>query len=302
MRKVSVLIGFGLLVSLAELVLQGIRVNNSYSCSYNLDMALLILSMQTTVLTLIVLAIRLNIIGQRNAVWEVMVIMGMFVLIFTVIANFLIAYIMLLVVQAKHKGCLSAFYIVLDHMTLGIGNLCIFGGLVYILIIAYKKTRDWIRNRRARKELSNLFHVIYNPDGASLEQLLDKYQDILNTEPLGKHELAILRDYFGKRFETDQHSLPEDQIQTCAICFEAFNFGGEVIKFPVCMHQYHWGCLEVWLNQHLNCPLCKRDLRPSMIVSIRENYQNYLRVANQRQQSMNQTADLSDQHKSREHS
>ena len=130
---------------------------------------------------------------------------------------------------------------------------------------------------------------------------MDKYRDILNTEPLGDHEIAILRDYFGSRFAHDQSNAAEDTIQTCTICFEAFKIADEVIRFPQCQHQYHWPCLQNWLVQHLNCPLCKRDLRPAMIVVVREHYQTYAKLAEQKRVTANHTADLSQHQRSTDH-
>jgi Ring finger domain len=296
----SVHLASGLLLSLFELVCQSIRVSNSYSCSYNLDLSLLCLSMQSTILFSIALSIKLHLVGQRNAIWEVMVIMGMFVLIFTVIANFLVSFVMLLLVQAIDKYCLSTFYIIIDYSTLGPGIFFMIVSLIYILINSYRKTRDWIRTRRARKELANLFKIIYNPNSASLEELLDKYQNLLNTEPLGNHEVAILRDYFGEKFSSDQSAISEEKIQSCTICFDSFHLLDEVISFPICQHRYHWKCLQNWLAMQLNCPLCKRNIRPSMIICIRENYQKYLKSRREKGVSMNQTVDLSLQHKTQE--
>ena len=72
----------------------------------------------------------------------------------------------------------------------------------------------------------------------------------------------------------------------------------EVIRFPECQHQYHWGCLRNWLGQHLNCPLCKRDLRPSMMLAIREHYQAYQRLGEQTRERGTHTTDLSQHQRS----
>jgi len=50
---------------------------------------------------------------------------------------------------------------------------------------------------------------------------------------------------------------------TCSICLEEFGLN-ERLKILPCGHWYHTQCIDKWLVGHVDCPLCKRDVRQSL--------------------------------------
>ncbi|TVU08691.1 hypothetical protein EJB05_42102, partial [Eragrostis curvula] len=48
----------------------------------------------------------------------------------------------------------------------------------------------------------------------------------------------------------------------CAVCLEALR-GGEVVRrLPACAHAFHVGCIDMWLDSHATCPVCRCHLLP----------------------------------------
>ena len=45
----------------------------------------------------------------------------------------------------------------------------------------------------------------------------------------------------------------------CDICCELFEQGDTIRTLP-CLHQYHCGCIDPWLNQHQTCPECRHNI------------------------------------------
>jgi len=45
----------------------------------------------------------------------------------------------------------------------------------------------------------------------------------------------------------------------CSVCLEDFE-PETVCRQLYCEHIYHGNCIEAWLNQHYNCPNCKKDI------------------------------------------
>jgi endogenous inhibitor of DNA gyrase (YacG/DUF329 family) len=43
----------------------------------------------------------------------------------------------------------------------------------------------------------------------------------------------------------------------CAICIDALKTGQMVKALPYCSHKFHSKCINDWLKQKLQCPLCK---------------------------------------------
>ncbi|KAI5661013.1 hypothetical protein M9H77_20336 [Catharanthus roseus] len=43
----------------------------------------------------------------------------------------------------------------------------------------------------------------------------------------------------------------------CAICLLEFKENDYVRTLPVCSHDFHVDCIDIWLRSHANCPLCR---------------------------------------------
>jgi hypothetical protein len=52
--------------------------------------------------------------------------------------------------------------------------------------------------------------------------------------------------------------------QTCCICMEKVKYG----TITECGHLYHNTCLQKWVIQKRNCPLCRNDFVGSVIYDI----------------------------------
>ena len=48
----------------------------------------------------------------------------------------------------------------------------------------------------------------------------------------------------------------DNLINECSICLEEFKLNEIVITLP-CSHTYHKKCMEPWLKDNNNCPLCR---------------------------------------------
>jgi hypothetical protein len=46
----------------------------------------------------------------------------------------------------------------------------------------------------------------------------------------------------------------------CAICLAVVRDGETVRLLPECGHLFHVNCIDLWLNLHATCPLCRRDV------------------------------------------
>ena len=181
----------------------------------------------------------------------------------------LAGFVMTVLLQIKKPMCYSSTLVmVVNWIITGIGALCIV--VLGVMACGYwvVDTRDRLRVDTERKELEQLFEVIYEPT-YKVEHLVEKYKVALLTSPLSDRETAVLKDRFIAKYDKDQSNIPEENHENCVICFTNFNMKEDVIYYPLCGHQYHWICFERWLNEHLNCPMCKQPIRLCMIDAIR---------------------------------
>jgi len=52
-----------------------------------------------------------------------------------------------------------------------------------------------------------------------------------------------------------------DLIDTCVICLENFDTNSSLAELN-CDHNYHFNCLDKWINcGHDNCPLCRLSIK-----------------------------------------
>lgn len=62
----------------------------------------------------------------------------------------------------------------------------------------------------------------------------------------------------------------EDYVKKCVICMEKFELGNKIKTLPCCknkillliflVHVFHVECVDAWLCQHYNCPICKHRI------------------------------------------
>jgi hypothetical protein len=91
-------------------------------------------------------------------------------------------------------------------------------------------------------------------DNMSYEQLLQSFGS--GTENLGANEGQIRS--LPSAIVEDANRLPTDSRQ-CSICLEDFE-SGEERKIMPCLHGFHAICLDKWLRNNGNCPMCKHRL------------------------------------------
>lgn len=93
--------------------------------------------------------------------------------------------------------------------------------------------------------LLNLFR-----GGEQLARALDP-----DSGPSGLHRSALEHHTVTVRFQGNE---PADS-RTCAVCFEEFAVGEELRLLP-CLHRYHKDCIDPWLREHRECPVCKHEV------------------------------------------
>ncbi|PKU85690.1 RING-H2 finger protein ATL80 [Dendrobium catenatum] len=57
---------------------------------------------------------------------------------------------------------------------------------------------------------------------------------------------------YHKKEEEEEEAAPE-----CVICLYTFDEEEEVRQLPSCRHLFHAACIDLWLNTHNNCPICR---------------------------------------------
>ncbi|KAL4605114.1 RING-H2 finger protein ATL33-like [Castanea sativa] len=104
--------------------------------------------------------------------------------------------------------------------------------LVYVFFFAVKCPPNPFRSRRYRSNSSET-------DGHSN---VDGVADVIKVEKEGSH---ASKDVVGSE---------------CPVCLMVFAEGEEVKQLSVCKHSFHVPCIDLWLNSHSNCPVCRASV------------------------------------------
>ncbi|KAK7300500.1 hypothetical protein RJT34_11345 [Clitoria ternatea] len=56
------------------------------------------------------------------------------------------------------------------------------------------------------------------------------------------------------------HQAAPNRAAECCICLSAFVDGEKLKMLPGCEHCFHCECVDTWLANHSNCPLCRASL------------------------------------------
>ncbi|XP_024373555.1 uncharacterized protein [Physcomitrium patens] len=93
-------------------------------------------------------------------------------------------------------------------------------------------------------------------------------QVVVNGDELEIHAVAGLDKSVLEALSTFRYKIVEQSassatgIQECAICLVNFEEDDLGRSLPRCGHSFHLQCIDMWLDSHTTCPLCRVELEP----------------------------------------
>ncbi|KAJ6798613.1 putative RING-H2 finger protein ATL1 [Iris pallida] len=66
------------------------------------------------------------------------------------------------------------------------------------------------------------------------------------------------------RFRNTDSSAP---FRDCAVCLNEFQVEEKIKMLPNCYHVFHIDCIDTWLQNHSNCPLCRADITTHSVLA-----------------------------------
>ncbi|XVE99089.1 hypothetical protein REPUB_Repub03eG0166700 [Reevesia pubescens] len=72
-------------------------------------------------------------------------------------------------------------------------------------------------------------------------------------------EPVVVANFPTKKYSDECFSATEDA--QCTVCLSEYH-GEDILRIlPYCGHAFHVTCIDIWLQQHSTCPVCRISLR-----------------------------------------
>lgn len=63
------------------------------------------------------------------------------------------------------------------------------------------------------------------------------------------------------KYKKEQKAAQDQGEYECPVCISVFEEGEEVRQLPRCKHSFHAPCIDMWLQSHFDCPVCRAPVR-----------------------------------------
>lgn len=133
----------------------------------------------------------------------------------------------------------------------------LFGFGLHFIEISYFIIKTYWRTYQIRRTIENMSQFAENGDYQRFNQTVLELGEIYN-DNTGLLPADI------ERLEKTYYQ-PENHGENCVICLVEFNAEDKVVTLPRCEHTFHSECVGVWLQKKPLCPMCRGNIRNSML-------------------------------------
>lgn len=137
--------------------------------------------------------------------------------------------------------------------------ILLFGFGLHFIEISFFILKIYWRAYQLRRTIMNMNQFAESGDYQRFNQTILELGEIYN-DNTGLLPADIER--LEKRYY--QPNLQENG-ESCVICLVEFNAEDKVITLPKCEHTFHSECVGVWLQKKPLCPMCRGNIRNSML-------------------------------------
>ncbi|CAI5709052.1 unnamed protein product [Hyaloperonospora brassicae] len=155
-------------------------------------------------------------------------------------------------------------------LALSVGLPLVMYGIISLLemmIVSTKRSWRQQRQRHAPRRVLEMSRALYEQlDGDMLELLMsnrdfgsDDYEHLMRLEALNGRPIlgATLQQIQQLPVVTVTESMVQAPANaSCTVCLSAFHVNSHVRILP-CFHRFHLECIDPWLAEKPQCPLCK---------------------------------------------
>ncbi|KAI3852301.1 hypothetical protein MKX03_018946 [Papaver bracteatum] len=134
----------------------------------------------------------------------------------------------------------------------------------YTILLIVKCCWTNNRRRRRRRRRRNTPQQDQNPDDDNnmLEEFMDENHGPLIDHPIWYITSVGLEQAIINAISVCKYKKGEGLVEgsDCSVCLSEFEEGETLRLLPKCSHAFHLPCIDTWLRNHKNCPLCRAPI------------------------------------------
>lgn len=92
------------------------------------------------------------------------------------------------------------------------------------------------------------------------EEMLMVYSPGIESRGLDESVIRSIPVFHFKKDGKNKPFFPGKAITECAVCLNEFQDEEKLRIIPNCCHVFHIDCIDVWLQNNANCPLCRTSI------------------------------------------
>ena len=103
-------------------------------------------------------------------------------------------------------------------------------------------------------DITSFFSSEYSAPAPPALQGLSIFQDLLQPVVVRPTEQHLAENTYVYRSDVAHN-------ENCSICQDPMEAGQETRTLLACSHCFHRECIDRWFQEHVQCPVCRRDVR-----------------------------------------
>ena len=165
----------------------------------------------------------------------------------------------------KSPECCNIANYLIDGTVIGLTFIYQNVILVYFSVKVCQLVKQRKKHLAFEKDLQEIYENIYNEE-LDLEKFIEIYRELIEEEHLFDYEIMILKETSGFTYVPNKKSKFKND--DCLFCDKKFKNQDSVVQYPLCNHSYHLNCQTEWQAQKNVCPICKKNIRTSLLLSL----------------------------------
>lgn len=114
-------------------------------------------------------------------------------------------------------------------------------------------------------DMCSRYNYNQNENNDNNNHVIENYDE---TENYNEFEIIEINFNYNKNIykniylKIESNEIDNFENKICSICIECLNNReATIVKMNNCNHYFHEQCIQPWLNQNMNCPLCRKEYK-----------------------------------------